>query len=96
MNRRDFIRHLGIGIAAGAAVPFIPSLIPDLIGAPSTLTVNYGPWKIPNTITGFGYRSFTALTEDSIAKFRQKEEALKRDHYYTDSFVVPVVYEGKK
>ena len=29
MNRREFIRHIGIGIAAGAAVPFIPSLLPD-------------------------------------------------------------------
>jgi hypothetical protein len=34
VDRRQFIRHLGIGICAGAAVPFIPSLIPDLIGDP--------------------------------------------------------------
>jgi hypothetical protein len=31
VDRRAFIRHLGIGIAAGAVVPFIPSLIPNVI-----------------------------------------------------------------
>ncbi len=31
LSRRDFIRHLGIGICAGAAVPFVPSLIKTAI-----------------------------------------------------------------
>lgn len=29
INRREFIRHIGIGLCAGAAVPFIPSLLPE-------------------------------------------------------------------
>lgn len=32
MDRRDFIRGIGKALCIGAAVPFIPSLIPDVLG----------------------------------------------------------------
>lgn len=29
ISRREFIKHIGIGLSIGAAVPFIPSLLPE-------------------------------------------------------------------
>lgn len=71
MNRREFIRHLGIGIAAGAAVPFIPSLIPSVFAK-------------PEPEDHFEYAPITASELSELFKKYYgpylKEEFLKRDY----------------
>lgn len=83
MNRRDFIRHLGIGICAGAAVPFIPSLIPDLIGGA------YADWTTPGEPSALTSRDFQAMLNEYLPPKLLREEFLKRDYVLSNS-----VYRG--
>jgi hypothetical protein len=84
MNRRDFIRHLGIGIAAGVAVPYIPSLL-DLsipLDAPvfadpplSGFDLLYGTGP---KLSSFDYHQ---MLNDYIPYDMLKEELLNRDSF---------------
>lgn len=48
MNRRELIKHIGIGLCAGAIVPFFPSLIPDIIGADVSSNAGLKEFNLPD------------------------------------------------
>lgn len=73
LNRRNFIRGLGIGIAAGVSVPFVPSLIPDLKNPYSALIQDHIDTIYDVALDGIDFGS-APLTFEQFESWFEKEK----------------------
>jgi len=70
MNRRDFIKGIGIAVAAAKAVPFIPSLITT-------------PYVEEEVIAGDRALSFAEMLEEYLPHNLLKEGLYRNDYLFS-------------